>query len=56
MFQMTHRGFAFRFLWPDFPWWANVSSPFILNLLAACGGLFYCNIMKIAETHKRIKR
>lgn len=53
-FQLTHRGFAFRFLWPGFPWWANVCSPFSLNLLTACGGLFYCNIMKIADTHKRV--
>lgn len=54
MFQLTHRGFAFKFLWPDWPWWTNVCSPITLNLMASFGGLFYCSIMETQKTSKRI--
>lgn len=52
IFQLTHRGFAFQFLWPEWPWWSNVCSPFVLNLMTAFCGLFYCSIMGTKDTNK----
>ncbi len=56
LFQVAHRGYAFQFLWPDFPGWTNASPPVILNLLVASGALFLRAAMNTRETTRFIDR
>ena len=38
LYQMSINGVAIEYLWPDSPWWANASTPFLISLatLFAC--------------------
>lgn len=33
LFQSSLNGFAFAYLWPEQPWWANVATPFFVALV-----------------------
>ncbi|OPZ37228.1 MAG: Blue-light-activated protein [Spirochaetes bacterium ADurb.BinA120] len=45
LYQMSHRGYAFQFLWPDSPEWANTALPVFMNLLGAFSALFIRSAM-----------
>lgn len=46
LFLMGSNGFNYQFLWPDYPWWANVSIPFFGGLFAAFGSMFVRSILR----------
>lgn len=47
LYQIAHRGYAFQFLWPGLPWWANAALPVTMNLLGLFGALFARAIMDL---------
>ncbi|MGV7931237.1 MAG: 7TM diverse intracellular signaling domain-containing protein [Spirochaetota bacterium] len=53
---MSHRGYAFQFLWPGQPWWANVSLPLLMNLLGMFGAFFVRAIMETRTAAPRTDR
>jgi methyl-accepting chemotaxis protein len=40
LFQITLKGYAFQFFWPDLPWWGNKSLPFFILATDLTGYLF----------------
>ncbi len=56
LFQLAHRGYAFQFLWPGWPWWANTCSPVFLNLMGASCALFVSSIMDTRATSRIVDR
>jgi two-component system, cell cycle sensor histidine kinase and response regulator CckA len=56
LFQAAHRGYAFQFLWPQSPWWANTCSPVFLNLMGAFCALFCSSVMDTRATNRIIDR
>lgn len=49
LFQSTLNGLAFEYLWPDNPWWANVSTPFSI-------GLVYAAIIQFSREFLQLRR
>ncbi len=56
LYQISHRGYAFQFLWPGQPWWANVSLPLLMNLLGMFGAFFVRAIMETRTAAPRTDR
>lgn len=54
--QLSLRGFAFQYLWPDRPDWANASLPFFLNLAGVSSALFLRATLETAGNTPRIDR
>jgi methyl-accepting chemotaxis protein len=40
LFQITLKGYAFQFLWPNLPWWGNKALPFFILATDLTGYLF----------------
>ncbi|WP_168798682.1 diguanylate cyclase [Herbaspirillum sp. ST 5-3] len=49
LFQSTLNGLAFEYLWPDNPWWGNVSTPFSI-------GLVYTAIMQFSREFLQLRK
>ncbi|WP_066054140.1 7TM diverse intracellular signaling domain-containing protein [Robertmurraya korlensis] len=47
MTQLTLNGFAYQFLWPDFPWWNNRSIVFSIALSNLAGALFVNKFLEV---------
>lgn len=56
LYQVSHRGFAFQFLWPRSPWWANTSLPVLMNLLGISCLLFLRTALDTRNTNRFIDR
>lgn len=57
MTQLTLNGFAYQFLWPDFPWWNNRSIVFSIALSNLAGALFvnkFLDVQHYAKIWSRI--
>lgn len=57
MTQLTLNGFAYQFLWPDFPWWNNRSIVFFIALSNLVGALFvnrFLDVQQYAKIWSRI--
>ncbi len=57
MTQLTLNGFAYQFLWPDFPWWNNRSIVFSIALSNLAGALFvnkFLDVQQYAKIWSRI--
>jgi len=50
VFAMTQNGTAFQFLWPSFPWFANICIPPVLCLLVFFAILFSVTFMKLKKS------
>ncbi|MGK5090442.1 7TM diverse intracellular signaling domain-containing protein [Deltaproteobacteria bacterium TL4] len=50
LFQMSVNGFAFEYLWPNFPQWANISLPMFLPFFAIFA-LIFCRSFLETQTH-----
>ena len=42
LYQVSVNGLGVQFLWPDSPWWANVSTPFLIG----AAGVFGCQFAR----------
>jgi methyl-accepting chemotaxis protein len=51
LFQFTLNGFAFEYLWPDFPWWGNKSLPLFISLVTASCGMMVRTFLQTAKKH-----
>ncbi len=40
MYQLSVNGAAVEYFWPDYPWWANAATPFLIGASALFGSLF----------------
>lgn len=56
MTQLTLNGFAYQFLWPDFPWWNNRSIVFSIALSNLAGALFVNKFLNVQHYAKRWSR
>lgn len=48
-FQLGLQGFSHQWLWPNFPWWSNVSIPLFGVASLLCGLLFVRNLLQTKE-------
>ena len=48
-FQLGLQGFSHQFLWPNHPWWSNISIPVFGVMSLFCGLLFVRNLLKTKE-------
>lgn len=48
-FQLGLQGFSHQFLWPNYPWWSNISIPVYGVMSLFCGLLFVRNLLKTKE-------
>lgn len=53
LFQMGLQGFSHQFIWPNNPWWSNISTPIFGVLSLFCGLLFVRNLL---NTKKNIPK
>ncbi|MBF0239085.1 MAG: GAF domain-containing protein [SAR324 cluster bacterium] len=49
LIQLALNGLAFEYLWPDFPWWANRSIPFLIALTEIPLILFTRNYLRLKD-------
>lgn len=49
MTQLTLNGFAYQFLWPDFPWWNNRSIVFSIALSNLAGAIFVNKFLEVRQ-------
>lgn len=52
LYQMSINGVAIQYLWPDNPWWANTSTPFLM----AVATLFACQFSRSFLMTHRVAR
>ncbi|MCP4133955.1 MAG: PAS domain-containing protein [bacterium] len=55
--QMSYNGLAYRYLWPGFPWWHNLSTPVLIGFTAMWMTLFsqsFLQLKKYAPTMNKI--
>lgn len=52
MTQLTLNGFAYQFLWPDFPWWNNRSIVFSIAFSNLAGALFVNKFLDVRQYAK----
>lgn len=52
LYQLSVNGAAVEFLWPQSPWWANASTPFLIGSAALFGCQFARSFLQTAE-HSR---
>jgi signal transduction histidine kinase/CheY-like chemotaxis protein len=48
-FQLGLQGLSHQFLWPNNPWWSNISTPLFGVLSLFCGLLFVKNLLKTKD-------
>jgi signal transduction histidine kinase/CheY-like chemotaxis protein len=53
LFQMGLQGFSHQFLWPNYPWWSNISTP-LFGVLSLFFGLLF--VRKLLNTKEHIPR
>jgi signal transduction histidine kinase/CheY-like chemotaxis protein len=53
LFQMGLQGFSHQILWPNYPWWSNISTPLFGVLSLFCGLLF---VRKLLNTQEHIPK
>ena len=56
LFLMGANGFNYQFLWPESPWWANISIPFFGGLFATFGSLFVRSILRTERLMPKIDK
>jgi len=56
LWLLTLDGFAFQYLWPGSPWWANRSVPFLINGVIISTLLFCRNFFVVKETSPRVDK
>jgi two-component system, sensor histidine kinase LadS len=49
MTQLTLNGFAYQFLWPDFPWWNNRSIVFSIAISNLAGAIFVNKFLEVRQ-------
>ena len=54
--QMSLTGFAYQFIWPDFPEWNQQSIAVITPLIVTSGMVFVSNFLKLEGNHPYINR
>jgi serine phosphatase RsbU (regulator of sigma subunit) len=52
LFQMTLEGTSFQYLWPDNPWWINMSMPVLINLTMLSIGFFSQELAGLKHSKK----
>ncbi|RMO95822.1 Sensor histidine kinase [Pseudomonas syringae pv. philadelphi] len=52
LYQMSINGVAIEYLWPDSPWWANASTPFLMSMAM----LFACQFTRSFLMTARLSR
>ena len=55
-YQVSLRGFAFQYLWPGWPWWANAVIPVLMNMLGLFSALFLRKILDTRVTSPVLHR
>ena len=50
LFQLGLQGFSHQWLWPNSPWWSNISIPLFGVLSLTFGLLFVRNLLRTSET------
>jgi signal transduction histidine kinase len=53
LFQMGLQGFSHQILWPNYPWWSNISTP-LFGVLSLFFGLLF--VRKLLNTKEHIPR
>ncbi len=56
LFQISLRGFAFQYLWPESPWWANAAIPFFLNISVGLSAIFLRATLETSKNNPCIDR
>jgi len=56
LFQLGLQGFSHQWLWPNSPWWSNVSIPLFGVLSLLCGLLFVRHLLNTRETLPRFDK
>ncbi|MBF0277744.1 MAG: hypothetical protein HQM13_08140 [SAR324 cluster bacterium] len=51
--QSNLNGLAFQLLWPDYPWWGNISMPFLIGAVIVSGLIF---VQSYIESHRHVPR
>ncbi|MBF0352681.1 MAG: PAS domain S-box protein [SAR324 cluster bacterium] len=46
LFQLSMDGLAYKYLWPDYPWWGNNAVPFFLSLFGIFAAQFSRSFLK----------
>lgn len=54
--QLSLRGFAYQYLWPDWPYWANASLPVFLNMAGVSSAHFLRATLETRKNNPRIDR
>ena len=56
LYQISHRGYAFQFLWPGNPEWANIALPVFMNLSGMMASFFIRSVMETRSGSPRFDR
>ncbi|MGY2290158.1 hybrid sensor histidine kinase/response regulator [Pseudomonas sp. SDO528_S397] len=56
LYQLSVNGIAVQYFWPDSPWWANASVPFLIGSAALFGSLFARSFLHTAVYSRWINR
>ncbi len=56
LYQMSINGVAIEYLWPDSPWWANASTPFLMALATLFACQFSRNFLGTAQLARWLDR
>ena len=56
LYQLSVNGAAVQYFWPNNPWWANASTPFLIGAAAFFGSLFSRSILQTARRNRWLDR
>ena len=56
IYQISLMGFAFQYLWPEWPWWANTVIPVLMNVIGIFSALFLRKILDTRATNAFLHR
>ncbi|WPO99418.1 7TM diverse intracellular signaling domain-containing protein [Pseudomonas sp. HR96] len=56
LYQLSVNGAAVEFLWPQSPWWANASTPFLIGAAALFGCQFSRSFLQTADHSRGMDR
>lgn len=54
MVQLSLNGYAFEYLWPDNPWWANKATPFFIGIGFIGVSTFTMSFLELKTHHPRL--